>query len=83
LACGKLAQRVPGGEPTLDVRRRQFIARFAGAAAWPLAVRAHQADRMRRIGVLTNFAEGDPEAQTWATAFYRESLFINHPANPP
>jgi hypothetical protein len=63
--------------------RREFITLLGGAATWPLATRAQQADRMRRIGVLTNFAEGDPEAQTWATAFHRESLFINRPANPP
>jgi hypothetical protein len=32
--------------------RREFIAGLAGAATWPLAVRAQQGERMRRIGFL-------------------------------
>jgi hypothetical protein len=55
------------------MRRREFITLLGGAAAWPLAARAQQADRMRLIGVLMAYAESDPEGQAWVAAF-RERL---------
>jgi putative ABC transport system substrate-binding protein len=56
------------------VKRRKFITLLGGAAAtWPLAARAQQGERVRRIGVLTAFADNDAEAQANITAF-RQSL---------
>jgi putative tryptophan/tyrosine transport system substrate-binding protein len=51
------------------VRRRDFIKIVAVSAAWPLAVRAQQPERRRRIGVITGLTAGDPEDQTRNAAF--------------
>jgi putative tryptophan/tyrosine transport system substrate-binding protein len=52
------------------MRRRNFIVGLASiTVAWPLAVRAQQADRVRRIGVLMGYAESDLTAQSWLAAF--------------
>jgi putative ABC transport system substrate-binding protein len=55
------------------IGRRELIAALGGAVAWPLAARAQQADRVRRIDVLMAYAESDPEGQALVAAF-REGL---------
>jgi putative ABC transport system substrate-binding protein len=51
------------------MRRRDLAKVIAGAAVWPIAARAQQPGRMKRIGVLSSLAETDPEAQAWDAAF--------------
>jgi hypothetical protein len=53
------------------VKRREFITLFGGAAAWPLAARAQQPERMRRIGVLLPASGDDADYQSWVGAFHQ------------
>jgi hypothetical protein len=60
----------PRGMRFDQLHRREFITLIGGAAvAWPLAARAQQADRVRRIGVLLPTAADDPVFQAWIGAF--------------
>jgi putative tryptophan/tyrosine transport system substrate-binding protein len=72
--CGKAARTDLGGgrvmkHASLPLQRRAFITLLGGAAAWPLAARAQQQERMRRIGILLPAAADDAQYQARVGAF--------------
>jgi putative ABC transport system substrate-binding protein len=58
------------------IRRRELVGALGAAAAWPVAARAQQPERMRRIGVLQPAAADDPVFQARLAAFYQELALL-------
>ena len=51
------------------MRRRKFLGILGGAAAWPVASKAQQPERVRHVGMLNILGSDDPEAQARSEVF--------------
>ena len=51
------------------MRRREFLSILGGTAVWPVASKAQQAERVRRVGILTILGPDDPEGQARTKVF--------------